>query len=967
MFRLSRNSSAVKGENTLDTVLKLWKYLLVRSLVYLFCFASPLNPTCLFSQQAEAQETAGSLSGSVTDPSGALIPQATVSVRGSNGKAQTIHSDAEGNYSLSGLAPGRYTISASALGFASYRHDNVVLRSGQKLHLNISLQIEATNEQVTVSEEPEGLDASPGKGGGATVLKGSDLDALSEDRDELQTELQAIAGGDGESGNQFFIDGFSGGKLPPKETIREIRINQNPYSAQYDSLGWGRIEIFTKPGADKLHGEFGMSGNNSSFNTKSKFVTSQPPYYSYDLFGHLTGPINKKASYFVELWHSDNQNNSTIKALILDPNLNQTSLNQTVSTPSAQISFNPRLDWQAGKNNTVTFRYQLDQSSQDNAGIGQFSLPSQGYASNVTVQTWQIGDTQVFGPRVVDEIRFQYIRSRSHQASMNASPTIIVQGAFNGGGNNLGSIRDNNDKYEFQDYVSVAAGKHFVRFGGRLRLGRDANRSTANYNGEFIFPSLNAYQVTELGLKNGLSDSEIRTNGGGATQFNLTGGIPNIAVSLVDAGLYAEDDWKAAKNITVSYGLRFESQTQIADHADWAPRIGLSWGVGSKNGKGPSYVIRAGYGWFYQRFVSNSVLQAQRQNGLLQQEYVVTNPSFYPNLPDISGLAAKTNATTYRINLAIQSPLSMVSGIGVEHGLGKRGSISANYMYSRGIHQFLTRNINAPLPGTYDPNDPTSGVRPYGGNHNIYEYEAEGTGKRNRFFVNANLNAGKKFSFFGSYGFSFSKANAAGIGGFPSNQYDLNADWGRSSYDNRHHAFLGGSVQLPFGFHFNNFAFIQSSSPFNIVLGRDLNGDAQYNDRPTFANDLSRNSVVRTKWGVFDTDPIAGQKTIPINYGKGPSVFMLNASLRKSISFGPEMKAPGPPPPAAGKTEKPHVDRQYQLDIGAYSGNIINRVNLGQPVGTLTSQYFGQSTSLFSWSSSGSANRTVELYMHLRF
>lgn len=942
----------------------MWNYLWVRSLVYLFCFASPLNPTSLLAQQSEAQEATSSLTGSVTDPSGALIPQATVSVRGSGGKTQTIHSDAGGNYSLNGLAPGRYTISASSQGFASYRRDNVVLHPGQKLHLNISLQIEATNEQVTVSEEPEGLDASPGKGGGATILKGSDLDALSEDRDELQTELQAIAGGDGESGNQLYIDGFSGGKLPPKETIREIRINQNPYSAQYDSLGWGRIEIFTKPGADKLHGEFGMSGNNSSFNTKSKFVTSQPPYYSYDLFGHLTGPINKKASYFAELWRSDNQNNSTIKALFLDSNYNQISLNQTVATPSVQTSFNPRLDWQASKNNTVTFRYQLDQTNQDNAGVGQFSLLSQAYTSNGTEQTWQIGDTQVFGPRVVNEIRFQYIRSRSHQAAKNDSPTIIVQGAFNDGGNNLGSIRDNNDQYEFQNYVSVAAGKHFVRFGGRLRVGRDANRSTANYHGEFIFPSLTAYQITKL---NKLHGADIRANGGGATQFNITAGIPNIAVSLVDTGLYAEDDWKAAKNFTLSYGMRFETQTQIADHADWAPRIGVSWGVGSKKDKGPSYVIRAGYGWFYQRFTSNSVLQAQRQNGLLQQEYVVNNPDFYPDPPETSTLAAQTNASIYKISPTIQSPLSMVAGIGVEHGLGKRGSISANYMYSRGIHQFLTRNINAPLPGTYDPTDPSRGVRPYGGNQNLYEYESGGTAKRNRLFVNANIMGGKKFSFFGSYGLMFNKANATGIGSFPSNQYDLNADWGRSSYDNHHRAFIGGSVELPFGFHLNNFVYIQSSRPFNIVLGKDLNGDAQYNDRPSFATDLSRSSVVHTKWGVFDTDPIAGQKTIPINYGRGPSVFMLNASLRKSISFGPEMKGPSAPPPTTGKTEKPHIDRQYQLDLGAYSGNIINRVNLGQPVGTLGSQYFGQSTSLFSWSSSGSANRTVELYMHLRF
>ena len=106
------------------------------------------------------------------------------------------------------------------------------------------------------------------------VLTGNDLDALSDDPDELADDLQALAGPSaGPNGGQIYIDGFTGGQLPPKSSIREIRINQNPFSAEYDKLGYGRIEIFTKPGTDQYHGQISVVGNSSYFNSTSPFAT----------------------------------------------------------------------------------------------------------------------------------------------------------------------------------------------------------------------------------------------------------------------------------------------------------------------------------------------------------------------------------------------------------------------------------------------------------------------------------------------------------------------------------------------------------------------------------------------------------------------------------------------------------------------------------------------------------------------
>jgi len=248
-------------------------WLLVSSKLYqVFVFV------LLFVTPSLGQAQTASITGTVGDPVGALIPQAEISLSSDKGPVQTVQSDSLGAYRFSGLAPGMYFIAAKANGFADFQKDGIRISAGQTLRFNIVLKIGVQEQQVTVSDE--GIDTSPDKNGGAIIFKGKDLDALSDDPQDLQTELQAIAGSDPEVGTQFLVDGFSGGKLPPKSSIREIRINQNPYSAQYDTIGMGRIEIFTKPGTDKLHGDVYLSGNNSSFNSRNPYVQQQPPYYS---------------------------------------------------------------------------------------------------------------------------------------------------------------------------------------------------------------------------------------------------------------------------------------------------------------------------------------------------------------------------------------------------------------------------------------------------------------------------------------------------------------------------------------------------------------------------------------------------------------------------------------------------------------------------------------------------------------
>ncbi len=945
---------------------------------------------CLAYGQTAAIGASGSINGTVADPTGAVIPQAAVTAMRAGHAPLKTTSDGVGHYSFSQLAPGMYVIEAQAPNFHPAHKEGVRVTAGAAFTLTMTLAIEADQQSVTVSADT--LDASPEKNGGAIVLKGEDLRALSDDPDELSTQLQGMAGADAETGTQFYVDGFTATKLPPKSAIREIRINQNPYSAQYDSLGFGRIEILTKPGADKLHGEYWMQGNDSPWNGKNPFVQEQPGYYTYQFDSDVNGPVTKNASYFFSIWHRQAINVSVVNAEILDEaTLTPEPFTQAVSTPGSGIFVTPRFDWQWGKVHTLSVRYMLDRSTAQNSGVGQFQLASQAFNSTQTEQVLQVTDSQAWSPAVLNEVRFQYIRDRNNQTPQSTDTTLVVAGAFTGGGNNTGINRDAQDHYEFQDVLRVNHGPHDITVGGRLRVIRDSNYSTANYNGQFTFASLAAYQITEQAMQectvnpqNCPTPAQIRAAGGGASLFSQTMGNPSIVVNMADAGIFAEDNWKIIPSVILSPGMRFETQTGMHDHADFGPRLGVAWSVPGGQNKPPRAVIRAGSGFFYQRFTSTGLLQAERQNGVTQTAVSVNDPDFYPgtctsNQPPTTCSGGSQNAPTiFSINPDLRAPYLFIAGLGVDKNIGKHVSLSANYLYSRGDHLFVTRNINAPLPGTYNPDDPTSGERPLGTDQNIYQYNSQGDSARDRLSINGSFNT-KKTGLWGYYTISKAQADTSGLTSFPSNQYDIHADWGRASYDIRNRAFIGGYTRLPGHFSINPFLMYQSSSPFNIVVGEDLNGDTQFNDRPAFATDLTRSSVYVTKWGTFDADPIAGQKIIPINYGKGPGMIVANLRLSRRFTFGPALpEDPAPPAPAAATTasagtkppakpEKKEIERKYTLGFGVSAQNIFNHPNFAPPVGVLGSSLFGESTALASTNGNSSANRIINVETFFRF
>ena len=578
-------------------------------LTTLFFFAG-ITPLPHALAQTATVAVTGTLRGQVADPSGAVIPQASLTVTSSAGVSRTGTSDATGQYAIPGLPPGQYTVTVQATGFSPFTSPPVRIAAGQTQHLNVSLTIQMEQQQVQVSADTPGVSVDPDNNVSAVVLTGKDLDALSDDPDELSNELTALAGpAAGPSGGQIFIDGFTGGQLPPKSAIRAIIINQNPFSAQYDAPGYGRIEILTKPGTDKLHGQLFMNASASAFNTSNPFAQNQPPYHTLQLDGDLSGPLGKKASVFFNFDRRNIQSNSIVNAnvpYVPDPATcgpasgavvenSGTLCSLALPYPQTRTTFSPRIDYQMTPNQTLTVRYSYYQDTRTNSGVGSFVLPSQGYNTNEIENRIQVSDSQVFGAKFVNNTRFQYVRDQTNQTPQLVAPAIDVLQNFEGGGSPLGTSRDTLTRYEVQNYASYALTKHYLRFGGRLRDAHDTNYSNANFEGTYTYSDLNGYMANK------------------PSQFSITTGTPTQSAGVIDLGLYAEDDWKVRPNFTLSYGLRFETQNHIPNKADFAPRVALSYGLGG-GGKAPTTVLRAGYGIFFNRYTYDLLLNVDRYN-----------------------------------------------------------------------------------------------------------------------------------------------------------------------------------------------------------------------------------------------------------------------------------------------------------------------------------------------------------------
>jgi hypothetical protein len=296
------------------------------------------------------------------------------------------------------VLPGRYDLSVEAPGFRVYMRPGLSMVPERNEPLNISLAVAGVAEQMEVPSE-SGLSTDADANKSALVFKGNQMDTFSDAPGPMQQQLQATAGSTPGSALQTYVDNFSNGVIPPKQSIREVRINQNLFSAVNSEFGMGRIEVFTKRGSDKLHGSLEFNYGNSTLNARNPYMGPQPPYSNDYSVAKVGGPIGKKTSFFFTGQRSDLSQNEVVNAVVLDASLNQVPLSEPVANEVVSQSYSTRLDRQFGENDTFIGRYKFANITQPDAGVGLLVLPDQAYANTIRTQTLQLSDTHVFGPR----------------------------------------------------------------------------------------------------------------------------------------------------------------------------------------------------------------------------------------------------------------------------------------------------------------------------------------------------------------------------------------------------------------------------------------------------------------------------------------------------------------------------------------------------------------------------------------
>ena len=958
------------------------------------------------------------MEGRVMDQTGASVQGVKVILIGATTRQVT--SDKEGRFKIS-VPEGSYVLTAEKRGFTSYAAANIEMKSGPVTSQEIRLEV-SRSEDITVEEQASAVSLDASQNAGAVVLKDGDLDALPDDPDELAAYLQSLAGNSGgPNGGQIYIDGFTGGRVPNKASIREIRLNSNPFSSEFDRMGFGRIEIITRPGTDRYRGGASFRFNNDALNTRNPYGEKIKPHYQREDYSiDFAGPIAKgKASFSFDSDYRTVDGNDTINAVTLDENLVSTPFIQTVIRPTSRLSFSPRIDWQISDKQSLTVRYSHSENKTQDSGIGGYNLPSRGFDSTNFENSFDFTLNSILGSKV-NEIRMRFSKSGRDQTALDASPTLVVSESFTSGGAAVGISKNDGSRFELTDVVSWATRKHAFRAGFRVRHNTTDELSRNNFAGVVTFaggsgPALDAnfnpipggntvtlsslerYRRTLALQARGLSPAQIRALGGGATQFLVAGGNPLANVSQTDLGLFFNDDWKKTDRLVLGLGLRAELQNNIDTRFDLAPRLSFAYSLKlDKDGRTPKTVTRGGVGVFYDRVGEGLVLDANRYLGGGRLQYLVTDPAVLDTIrvanrtvtsvPTVDTLNRFSQPQNTRVlDSEVRAPRSIQGSLSLEQQLGKKFTGSLTVIASRGDNQLRSRNINAIR---------ADGTRPLAVPGAVYAYET--TGRNNQFQVVTGLatRPGQRNSFFVRYFLGWAKGDTDGAGTFPAIPTDLDADYGRASSDVRHRVMAGGNIRGPWDVSIGPMLILSTGRPYNITTGRDLNFDTVFSDRPSFGS-AGQTGVIETEYGMLDTT--GSGIIIPRNYGEAPGFASLSLRISKTIPFkkapaatpqggGPGMGGPmamgggGHGPGDRGGMGGMRGGGGPGITISINVSNVLNRVNEGTPVGNLTSPQFGQSTSLagffmgfgpggFGGGGGGgeAGNRRIELQARLNF
>jgi Carboxypeptidase regulatory-like domain len=844
---------------------------------------------CLLPALALAQGQS-TLRVTVRDETQAALIHAVVTLIAPTGAQGQALVDQSGNASFAGLVPGVYQVRVEAEGFQGYTVPFTVKRGANTAIATLTVAI---REEVLVQEQnPD----SRRDNGFTTVLTADDIAGLSDDPDEMADQLMQMAG----PGAQIFVDGFRGGRLPPKDQIQQIRFQTNSYAAEYHEAGMVRIEVITRPGMGGWRGNFNFGFRDESLNATNAFATEPSPEQQKRFMFNFQGPIAKgKASLAITA-----DGNMSYDAQTIVAHTQSGEFRDQIRRPVDGINASVRIEQAISPTNSLRAEYARRDSSRRNLGVGDFDLAERAYENETTNDTLRVRNTRTIGKKLFSELRVELAQAQTTLTSASTAPTVRVLDAFTSGGAGQSGVRTGR-QYSVAQNFDFSIAKHMLRAGALVEGGWWDSTTSFNTNGTYTFSSLAEFEANL------------------ARTYQRRVGDPNVSYAQHEAGWFVQDDFRITKKLTVSLGLRQEIQTNFDDKWNLAPRSAFTWSVGKGN-------VRGGYGIFYDWFDTTLYEQTVRVDGTHQVDEIIINPS-YPTL----GSGTGTPLAASRIVLGPQQtqPTVHQASIGYDRSFGGWGSFRTDYLMLRGTHVLRSVNVNAPVNGVRP--DPLSG--------NVNQIGADGARAFDRITIGTMLRVPNR-RIMGNVMYQFGNArnSADSASSLPANSPDPDADWGPAANDIRHRLFFMANTPLLYGIRASLQAQHSSAPPYNITTGLDDNGDTVFNDRPA---GVGRNSA-------------RGASQWNVNFRVNRSF-----NLGGLLGDGPVMLGPPPPPPPPGNAQRGPTGgagdggggpvqmimdggaSRYRLDLYLQAFNLLNTTNLNQFVGNRLSTYFGTATS----------------------
>ncbi len=860
---------------------------------------------------AFAQLNTATLRVKVLDPNGAVVPQARIELAATQGKSLNATTRANGEATISKLTPNTYNLTITAKGFAPFTQAITITPNANEF--TARLAVATVEETLTVEQDKRAASSDPRGDAFSNVLTAEQIALLPDDPDEFEQAIRNMAG----PGAVFRVNGFRGGKLPPKNQIAEIRFRTNQFAAENHEPSHMFVDIRTKPGFDRWHGSLNAGFRDEALNARNPLAPFRAPEQNRRFGFELSGPLwRERTSLALSADAVNAYDAQTIVSQLPDR-----TFRDVVRRPWRSLNLNARLEHQVNKLNTLRGEYQRNAKHQTNLGVGNFDLAERAYGSDAVENLLRVSDSTTLGKRFFNDLRFQARRETISLDSLSQATTIQVLNAFTQGGAQLDSTRTVRE-IELNDDLDFAFGKHALRTGAQLEHFNIRSDELRNQNGTFTFASL----------------ADFRANR--PLNFTQRLGAGRVAFDQVQLGWYAQDDWRVCKSLTLSLGLRHETQTQLGAASDglrgsWAPRFGFAWSP-FRNGK---TALRGGAGIYYDWLNTTLREQALRVNGAQQRDLIIRNPGF-PN-PLAGGTAVQLSPS--RIQLAAQLPLPRIEqfGISAEREIAKGFKLSTNYYWRHGVQQLRGRNLNAPLAdGSMD------GTRPDKTIGNLTQIEAGAQSFTHQFHANFNWMKLGKFMLSGNYILMHATNETDSPLLLPMNSNDLRAERGRAISDIRHRFFMFGNYTLPRGWRLSSILNMSSAQPYNITSGQDENGDGIANDRPRFGSGFGLRNPARGRgqidlgtrlaWGFgFGKAP---EQTA----GGAPQVKVIRADSNSDSDSGSMLGSFGSLPTGGGKPKR------YRLEFFIQASNLLNRTNLTNFSGVQTSPFFGQATAALS-------------------